>query len=184
MAHANPQLIQALRQTAARIDDPETRYQWTHQGACNCGHLAQTVTQLSRAEIHELALQRAGDWSEHAIDHCPGSGYPIDHIIEALTELGLSTADLVHLERLNDRAILKAIAPEHLPLQKNKREDVVRYLITWAQQLEDQLDPNATSKRAEIETRVTATLDGKRFEVYNTRVDGRRQPRTAPEGSP
>ena len=30
-------------------------------GSCNCGHLAQTVTRLTKAEIHTQALQRYGE---------------------------------------------------------------------------------------------------------------------------
>jgi hypothetical protein len=172
MAKANPQLIQALLDTADRLADPSIRYQWTHQGACNCGHLAQTVTKLSRAEIHEIALERAGDWSEHAVDYCPGSQYPIDHVISTLLDLGLNTNDLVHLERLNNRAIVADIPKEARPLKKNNRDHVVLYLRTWAAQLQAELDaelPAAVADRPAIETRVHATIDGERQLVFSSR---------------
>lgn len=172
MATANPKMIKALLDTADRISDPSTRYQWTHQGACNCGHLAQTVTQLSRAEIHKLALQRAGDWSEHAIDYCPSSRYPIDHVITTLLELGLSTDDLVHLERLSQREILRAIDPQYLPLQKNRREDVVRYLRTWARLLDAECAAETSTPTA-IETRVNAIIDGRVVPIYSSASDNK-----------
>ena len=43
--------MRALRATADRLAAPDARYEWGHMGGCNCGHLAQTVTTLSRAEI-------------------------------------------------------------------------------------------------------------------------------------
>jgi hypothetical protein len=55
MASPTPELISALRATANRLSDG-TAYQWTHMGACNCGHLAQTVTRKSASEIHALGL--------------------------------------------------------------------------------------------------------------------------------
>lgn len=170
MAQANPQLINALLETADRMSDPSINYQWTHQGACNCGHLAQTVTQLSRAEIHAMALERAGDWSEHAVDYCPSSRYPIDHIIRTLLGLGLSTQDLVHLERLNNREILRAVDRQQLPLKKNRREDVVLYLRTWASLLSQQL-PAKESTRALIETRLSATIKGERIAVFSSAAE-------------
>ena len=45
------QMIEALRETARRLQKG-AEYDWNHQGNCNCGHLVQTVTKLSKAEIH------------------------------------------------------------------------------------------------------------------------------------
>ncbi len=128
-------LITALRRTSARLDDPETRYQWSHQGRCNCGHLVQTLTGRRPDEIHALALEKAGDWSQHAVDYCPASGFPIDHVIAEMLALGLTTRDLEHLERLSDRRVLRAAGPGR-ELDFRAREDVVLYLRAWADLLE------------------------------------------------
>lgn len=129
------ELVEALQITAQRLRTGAP-YRWTHQGACNCGHLAQTVTRLSKAELHRMALQKAGDWSEHAIDYCPDSGFPLDHVIEKLLELGLTTDDLVHLERLSDPAIVAEAKHEGRVLDYRSRADVVWYLDCWAGLLE------------------------------------------------
>jgi hypothetical protein len=63
MAHANPELIQALRRTAQKLSIGNP-YQWGHMGSCNCGNLAQELTQLTKAQIHEFAMQGRGDWRE------------------------------------------------------------------------------------------------------------------------
>ena len=104
--------MRALRATADRLAAPDARYEWGHMGGCNCGHLAQTVTTLSRAEIHRRAMERAGDWSQQVVDHCPTSGLAIDWVIDRLLELGLSRDDLVRLEKLDDRAVLRRLAAE------------------------------------------------------------------------
>ena len=137
MARPTPELIAALRATALRLADGAA-YQWTHMGACNCGHLAQTVTQRPAAEIHALALEKRGDWADKAMDYCPTSGYPIDHVIGQLIGLGLDLDDIVHLERLSDPAILTALAPAQRPLNHKLRAHVVAYLQAWAGQLEAQ----------------------------------------------
>ena len=47
-------LVTVLRETADRLESGDA-YQWAHFGRCNCGHLVQTVTRLSPAEIHAVA---------------------------------------------------------------------------------------------------------------------------------
>ncbi|MCA9519305.1 MAG: hypothetical protein KC635_30425 [Myxococcales bacterium] len=138
MAKPTVQLVTALRATVARLASGAT-YRWTHQGACNCGHLAQTLTALSPAEIHAMALERAGDWAQHAVDHCPESGYPIDHVIDTMLGAGLTRDDLVHLERLSDPRVLGALPSGDRDLDFRRREDVLRYLAAWADLLAAEL---------------------------------------------
>ena len=139
MAHSTFPVIQALRQTAQRLAT-EAPYQWGHMGSCNCGHLAQTITQLTKAEIHARAMQRYGDWERQLTDYCPTSGLPIDQTIDEMLALGFTRSDLTHLERLADPAIRAAIPFERRnALRHNQRDDVVLYLNTWADPLEQDL---------------------------------------------
>ncbi len=138
MARPTARLIDALRVTAARLEDPSTRYQWAHMGACNCGQLAQTITAIPRAEIHRRALERAGDWGEQSVEHCPTSGLPIDHVLTAMLDVGLELGDVTHLERLSDRRVLARFPVEARRLSFRAREDVVRYLRAWADLLDEE----------------------------------------------
>lgn len=138
MARANRTLIAALRATAARLA-AGSRYRWAHQGACNCGHLAQTITRRTREELHRIAVQKAGDWGEHAVDYCPTSGYPIDAVLTEMLDAGLELADVAHLERLSDPAILGRLPREERPLDYRRRDHVVRYLDAWSDLLEARL---------------------------------------------
>lgn len=142
MAIPTRSLIVALRQTADRLDTG-CRYQWTHQGACNCGHLVQTVTHYTPAQIHAMALEKSGDWAEKAQEYCPGSRYPIDHIIATLLNLGLTREDIVHLERLSDPAVLRQWPREKADPVHNQRDDVALYLRLWASLLEASLPPQS-----------------------------------------
>ncbi|GGG54434.1 hypothetical protein [Hymenobacter glacieicola] len=139
MAHRTLPVIQALRDTAQRLA-AQAPYQWGHMGSCNCGHLAQTITKLTKGEIHARAMQRYGDWERQLIDYCPTSGLPIDTTIDEMLTLGFSRQDLTHLERLSDSAILSAIPFERRnAMRHNQRDDVVLYLRTWADLLENEL---------------------------------------------
>ena len=143
MAVASTRLIDALSQTADRLNRGD-KYAWTHMGSCNCGHLAQTITQLSGEQIHGYALEKAGDWSEQVTHWCSTSKYPIDHVIQSLINIGLDLDDLTKLERLSDRRILLRIPPEMRELHYKNRHDVVLYLQTWADLLREELQAQET----------------------------------------
>lgn len=137
MARPNPELIAAIERTITKLQQGAS-YQWGHMGACNCGNLAQELTKLSKAEIHKYAMQRHGDWNDQLIDYCPTSGYPMDLMVTKMLEYGLTIDDLSHLERLSDPVILSKIEKDKRDqLNKNRREDVVFYLQTWANLLRE-----------------------------------------------
>jgi hypothetical protein len=143
MAKPSLELIQVIRRAARKLET-SPNYQWGHMGACNCGFLAQEVTQLTKEEIHRRAMLGQGDWSEQLNDYCPANGLPFDDVISKLIGLGFDTTDLQHLERLSNPAILRALPPEKRNLMYNMRADVVLYMKMWAEQLEDELVKNIT----------------------------------------
>ncbi len=136
MARASRKLISALRKAARDIKE-DNRYQWGHMGMCNCGHVAQHLTDLSGEEIHNYALRGKGDWTEQVDAFCPTSQFPMDLLISELISNGLTLQDLINLERLKDPLVLEAI-PESKKsgLRHNSKQDVALYLDTWANQLE------------------------------------------------
>ncbi len=142
MAHANLKLIDALRITAQKLEEGGN-YQWGHMGSCNCGNLAQELTKLTKAEIHQFAMQGRGDWREQVEEFCPTSGLNIDLLIVDLLNHGLNVTDLQDLEWLADKKILQRIPLERRDkMRHNVREDVVLYMNTWADMLEEQLIPH------------------------------------------
>jgi hypothetical protein len=127
MARPNPELISAIENTFLNLSKGAS-YQWGHMGACNCGNLAQELTQLTKGEIHAYAMQRHGDWSEQILEFCPTSGYPMDLMIEKMLLAGLTLEDLKHLENLSDPEILAMMSKEKRnSISKNSKEDVIYY---------------------------------------------------------
>lgn len=138
MAKVSAELIAAFRRTITRLKN-NAPYEWGHMGACNCGNLAQEIAKLSKAEIHQFAMQKYGDWNDQLIDYCPTSGYPMDLMIGKLIEAGLTIDELKHLEKLSDPKVLSHIElPKRHQLQKNIKEDVILYLETWSLILENE----------------------------------------------
>jgi hypothetical protein len=132
-------LAEALRRTAARLRGGAP-YQWGHFGACNCGHLAQTLTRRSMADIHRAAVARARDWGHAAVEHCPLSGLPLDDILGEMFAAGLGMDDVRHLEQLDDRRILRRLPLDQRQLRRNDREHVARYMDAWAELLVDNFE--------------------------------------------
>lgn len=124
-----------LRETADRLESGDA-YQWSHFGRCNCGHLVQTVTRLSPAEIHAVCSPELLEWSEIPDDYCAGTGLKLEFVLDRLRELGLAREDFRQVEDLSDSRVLHALPGGHRWLQRNRREDVVSYFRTWALLLE------------------------------------------------
>jgi len=137
MAKAEIHIIQALRETAVRLEKA-TNYQWGHMGSCNCGFLAQVVTGRNAKDIHAAALCGHGDWSEQLNDYCPTTQLPMDQVITELQTFGFDLDDLVHLERLSAHSVCAQLPNLGIHLRHNNKQDAVTYLRAWAAMLEDQ----------------------------------------------
>jgi hypothetical protein len=137
MAQSNPALIQALHTTADRLASG-VRYEWGHMGRCNCGHLVQTITNLSDHEIVQAADFQLDEWSEHAQEYCTGTGHKVDTLFLTLQEMGFDYQDVIHLENLSDRRVLARLGEQRY-LQRNCRTDAVLYMRTMATLLEEEL---------------------------------------------
>jgi len=153
MATATPTLITVLQKTADRIENG-AEYRWAHQGRCNCGQLIQTATGLGAADIYQRAMQKPGEWSEHAVDYCPVSNHPLDDVIDALCDIGFSPRDLAHVEYLNDPVVCKAAkrASGKQYLDYRSREDVVLYFRTWADLLNAELPQEPQTQSRDLPT--------------------------------
>lgn len=139
MARANIQLIAAIRSAANKIQQAKD-YQWGHMGFCNCGHLVQELTTLTPQQIHDYALANCmGDWSEQSQMFCGTGSMPMDLLFSELIQKGMDMQDIKYLEKCCDPAVLEQM-PENKKYPKNNvKEDVVLYMSTWANLLEDQL---------------------------------------------
>ncbi len=138
MAIPSRALVNVLRETADRLAGG-AEYQWAHFGRCNCGHLVQTVTRMTPAEIHAASSCELLEWSEIPEDYCAGTGLKLEYVLDRLRELGLDRADLRHLEDLSDPCVLAALPGGHRWLERNRREDAVAYFRALAAVLEARL---------------------------------------------
>lgn len=138
MAHPNLTLINALREAAKKLRNG-AHYAWGSHGSCNCGHLLQVVTQLSKEEIIRHAQTVSGEWTEIAEEYCGVTSAPAYLLVSKLEKIGLTPTDIHNLEYLEDRKVLDILPGGFRWLKKNVREDVIVYFETFAAMLEEQL---------------------------------------------
>jgi hypothetical protein len=138
MAHPNTALIDGLRKAAAGLVNGNY-YAWGHHGACNCGHLLQATTQLTKEEIVTYAHTGIGEWTELAQESCPVTDAPINLLLIKLQQLELTPTDIHNIEYLEDKEVLNRLPGGFRWLKRNVREHVVMYFETMANMLEEKL---------------------------------------------
>lgn len=158
MAFPNLTLIGALRQAATNLRNG-AHYAWGHHGSCNCGHVLQVVTHLTREEILRHAHTGIGEWTEIAEDYCGVTDAPVTLLMSKLEAIGLTPTDIHCLEYLQDRAVLDRLPGGFRWLQKNVREDVILYFETFADLLEEQLLQHIEIPRVWEAAAVPLTVD-------------------------
>ena len=138
MAYPTIDLIRGLRKAAQSLSSG-AYYAWGHHGACNCGHLLQATTQLSKEEILTYAHTAPGEWTEIAEESCPVTEAPYRLLLSKMEELGLNPTDIHNIEYLEDREVLNHIPGGFRWLKRNIREDVIIYFNTYTDLLEEKL---------------------------------------------
>lgn len=135
-------ISELLRKTAERLESG-ARYEWGHMGRCNCGHLVQTLTEMTDREIAASVDYQLDEWSEHAKDYCAQTGSLVDDLFRTLAEVGFSHEDVRALEYLNDRRVLGRLGDRGRALRRNHAPDVSLYMRTLASLLEEQSEASA-----------------------------------------
>lgn len=119
-------LINGLRTAINALRNDTIHYDWTKQCSCNMGVVAQAVLEVSPDELQELQKplfmpigkinkkrkenheDRISPSWKNAIKYaCPITGKDLPEIIKTLEDNGMSRADIVHLEFLENPAILE-----------------------------------------------------------------------------
>ena len=119
-------LIQGLRTAIDALKNDTINYNWNNQCSCNMGVIAQAILEVSFNELKVLnkplfkplndvnkKLKETGEerimpsWKNAVKYACPITGKNMPEIISILESKGMSRADIVHLEFLENPAILE-----------------------------------------------------------------------------
>lgn len=126
--------IEALRETAKRV--LTRHYDWVNSAACNCGHLAQVVMGLNRTQLtRKLGSDQSTTYENRVRDlMCRVTNKPMIKVIQALIDFGFTAKEIMHLEDLDDPAIIGR-AKKHFHYKTPAH--VADYLNAWADMLEE-----------------------------------------------
>lgn len=127
-------LIKALKTAIHALENNTIHYEWTEQSSCNCGVVAQCILGKNKEQIQDkfdVAIdslrrydskdKKVGFTWQNGIKYlCPITGKSSVEIFNDLFEKGMSREDIVHLEYLDNAAILKRAKLE-TPMTKTVR---------------------------------------------------------------
>lgn len=120
-------LIMALKLAAGALEKNTVIYDWKQQASCNCGIVAQALTGMHKSELEKyvsvafssfingrpitdpVAFNNKLDrtWKNLVIQKCSITGKPVSEILSLLLSKGLTTEDIMHLEYMENPAILE-----------------------------------------------------------------------------
>ncbi len=131
-------LIKALKVAINALTNGTIFYNWVNPTSCNCGIVAQAVLGVSPIELKQIAtpffeksaaeLKRIAPsrkdghptWKESVQTACPITGEPTFEIIKRLKGIGMDKEDIVHLEFLENPAILALSGIKKEPIYERK----------------------------------------------------------------
>ena len=87
----------------------------------------------------QYAHSGTGEWTELAEDYCGITDAPVSLLLIKLQQLGLTPTDIHNIEYLEDKEVLMHLPGGFRWLSRNKREDVIMYMETFAELLEEKL---------------------------------------------
>jgi hypothetical protein len=121
-------------------------YEWNDRTRCNCGIVAQQVTQTSATELRTLLppIYENGvfcpTWASMTEIYCRDSGLEQNEVFRALLTAGLRREDFSHLERLSHPRIVARMEPfrsTKKAVRCSRKSDVIAYLRSWAIGIEE-----------------------------------------------
>jgi hypothetical protein len=106
-------LIKSLEIAIDALKNDTIAYNWLKTHSCNTGVVAQALLGVTRQELNEISCPLFMDlpgesktWKKGVKYNCPITGESIPEIIKRLEAAGLHRNDIVHLEYLENPAIL------------------------------------------------------------------------------
>jgi hypothetical protein len=177
-------LAAALKIAINALEKDFVYYKWKTQESCNCGVVVQAILGKTESEVKELFNEaykeipyRLDDltWRGVAQFSCSITGQPMTRVFKILAKNGLRPEDVVHLEYLNNPAILEiaGINTNGIPgrpgglFHREKparnyyedKENLIKYLKAWVCILEERSHEHTLSKLGELEAKLLLAIN-------------------------
>ena len=141
-----PSLKDAIKIVLKGLQKNIISYEWFNVQSCNCGLIVQHLLNASSEEVSrrfDKSRKSVSDrdemnWTELVQHKCSVTGLPLDGIIKTLFKRGFKPEDIVHLEYLSNKEILKRTDID----TKNeeyftRKENLIKYLKAWLEILNE-----------------------------------------------
>lgn len=136
-------LINSLSDCVYALQNNTIFYKWDHQSSCNCGIVVQSILDKNKDEVGVLfddeceqnfkgEENNAHTWKALVQQTCNATGRSVSKIVNILMASGMRPEDIVHLEYLENEAILAKTDID--TGEKNyhaKKENLIAYLKAW-----------------------------------------------------
>lgn len=156
-------LIKALIIAVNALENDIISYDWINQNSCNCGVVVQAIKNFNPEEVKDLfnlAVSQAKikredglTWKFVCNNSCNITDIPTTVVFKELHNLGLTRKDIVHLEFMNNSAILKesGIKTFWRPKYYKKKSNLILYLKAWIRILENNSKRDSFSNKNKLE---------------------------------
>lgn len=175
-------LLDALKITINALERNIFKYDWYDPHCCNCGVVVSamlgkeegTSEYFRNATIDSgLGLNSLLTWKDVCQVSCTITGKPMTEVFEKLFEFGLQPKDIVHLEYMDNAAILKESDIDMSEFYyATKKENLILYLKAWVRILNKTAERIAYTKRQNLEADLLIATAFEKFEeARNIQLD-------------
>lgn len=138
MTNKKQHLINSLSTAIEALKNDTILYNWEKSSCCNAGIVSQAILGLDtdsydtlRMDLFDTLSKKSSDvqktWKNAVRYLCPVTGEGMPKIIKKLEEAGLSRRDIVHLEYMDNPAILKMSGiKKETKITKNKVGETIK----------------------------------------------------------
>lgn len=155
---------ESLMIAISALENDTVNYSWKHVASCNCGVVVRAIFGVNENFVDDLFMNGkqqakckddALTWRNLCQQSCNITGEPLTVVFKQLQNSGLSPKDIVHLEYMNNKAILKESGIlTFFPRYYKKKKNLILYLKAWLRIL----DKNANAERFSAKESLEADL--------------------------
>lgn len=169
-------LLPTLKSVINSLEKNIIHYDWQFQGSCNCGLVVQGLLDVDEKrcqKIFEVARSESGlkatssggrTWKEVAQNSCSVTGMPLKEVFKVLENKGFKIEDVVHLEYLDNPAILQLSGINVYKDYWEKKENLILYLKSWVKILEGNYKETNLTTKAVWEARLLVAVNAENYE--------------------
>ena len=142
-------MIKILKQVIYALEHDYITYDWNKQESCNCGLIAQAILNITPKDLGDMFSNETDSvfsekennegvtWKRLVQKTCNVTGLSNSEIIKSFSSAGFRPEDVIHLEYMENVAILKEAKINVTDTEYYaKKENLILYLKAWVKILE------------------------------------------------